>query len=284
MKRDEFGDRMKAYEAIEAGRRLDTSLPVYARIDGRGFSRFTRGLARPFDPRMTAAMQETTRHLVDQTEARIGYTQSDEISLVWVVDPTVPGSQMFFDGKVQKLCSVLASLATAAFTRAVLTSGDESFVRYADRLPHFDARVSNLPSREEAANAFVWREMDATRNAVSMTASAYFSHKSLQGAGVADMLLRLEGVDVNFDGMPEAFRRGSYFRRVTFDRPFLPAELERIPTQHRPPAGTLVTRSEVRQAELPPLLRITNRAEVLLDGEEPRVRDGDPKDEEREAV
>lgn len=71
---DDFGNRMKGYEAAETGRKLDPMLPIYARIDGRAFSSFTRGMERPFDMRLTTAMVETTKHLVHATHARIGYT------------------------------------------------------------------------------------------------------------------------------------------------------------------------------------------------------------------
>src|SRR3569832_1982692 len=97
---DDFGDRMKAYEAVETARKLDPLLPIYARIDGRAFSTFTRGMERPFDLRMTGAMVETTKHLVHATHARIGYVQSDEISLVWLAEG--PNSDTLFSGKVQK--------------------------------------------------------------------------------------------------------------------------------------------------------------------------------------
>lgn len=112
---DDFGNRMKAYEAVEAARKLDSQLPIYARIDGRAFSTFTRGMQRPFDPAMTTAMIETAKHLLHATHARIGYTQSDEISLVWLADS--PQSDVFFSGKVHKMVSVLASMAAAKFAR-----------------------------------------------------------------------------------------------------------------------------------------------------------------------
>lgn len=268
---DEFGDRMKAYEAVETSRRLDTTLPVYARIDGRGFSKFTRGMGRPFDPRMTAAMQATTRHLVEATDALLGYTQSDEISLIWQTPPDRPGSQIFFDGKVQKLCSVLAGLATAAFTRAVLTS-EPDFAAYASRLPHFDARVFGLPSRDEGANAFLWREMDATRNAVSMTAFANFSHKSLHGVGVPEMRERIAAAGIDFEAYPVAFKRGSYFRRVTRERPLTAAERERIPERHRPPEGQLLLRSEVMMLDMPPFVQVANRPAVVFDAAKPEIQ------------
>ena len=48
---DGLSDRMKQYEAAEAGRRLMPLLPALARLGGRAFHSFVRGLARPFDQR-----------------------------------------------------------------------------------------------------------------------------------------------------------------------------------------------------------------------------------------
>ena len=115
---DDLGDRMKVYEAAETGRRFTPLLPVYARIDGRCFSTFTDGLDRPFDDRLSRAMVETVKYLVGETYARIGYTQSDEISLVW--QQARYDSEMLFGGKVQKLVSVLAAMATAKFNHLCL--------------------------------------------------------------------------------------------------------------------------------------------------------------------
>jgi tRNA(His) 5'-end guanylyltransferase len=58
-------------------------VPVCCRIDGRAFSGFCKGLKRPFDERLSNLMAETTKHLVTQSGAKLGYTQSDEISLIW---------------------------------------------------------------------------------------------------------------------------------------------------------------------------------------------------------
>ena len=42
---DALGDSMKLYEMEQAGRKLMLGLPILARIDGRAFHTFTRGLA-----------------------------------------------------------------------------------------------------------------------------------------------------------------------------------------------------------------------------------------------
>lgn len=256
--KDDFGNRMKAYEAIETARKLDVMLPVYARIDGRSFSSFTRGMERPFDPRMTAAMVETTKHLVHETHARIGYAQSDEISLVWLSDR--PESDILFSGKIQKMVSVLASMAAAKFA-TVCPPGFEA------RMPHFDCRVFQLPSKEEAANAFLWRAMDARKNAISMVAQSHFSPKKLHGKDQKAMLAMLTEINVDFKAFPEAFRRGSFVRRYTVERLLTTEELERIPEKHRPTGP--VMRNEMRVIKMPEFNRVTNRTAVIFDGADP---------------
>ena len=266
---DDFGDRMKAYEAVETDRALPGALPIYARIDGRSFSTFTRSMRRPFDERMTAAMVGTARHLVKATHARIGYVQSDEISLTWLFD--APESEPLFGGKAHKLTSVLASLAAAAFQYELRQAFDEADAAVlCCALPHFDARVFSLPSKTEAANAFLWRAMDARKNAVSMAARSQFSAKALHGKDQSAMRAMLADKGVDFDAAyPVNFRRGTWVRRVTLDRAFAGDELARIPEAHRPTPGTLVTRSDVREIDMPEFNRVTNREAVIFDGAEP---------------
>ena len=82
-RKDPIGDRCKRFEGAEAGRRAMPGIPLLARLDGRAFHTFTRGLARPWDARFATCMLETTRTLVDELQALVGYTQSDEITLLW---------------------------------------------------------------------------------------------------------------------------------------------------------------------------------------------------------
>lgn len=258
---DEFGNRMKAYEAVETARKLDPTLPIYARIDGRSFSKFTKGMERPFDPRMTSAMVETVMHLAHATHARIGYTQSDEISLVWLADD--PSSDILFSAKLQKMVSVLASMAAAKFAR-VCPPGFE------DRLPHFDCRVFQLPSKEEAANAFLWRVMDARKNAISMLAQSHFSPKALHGKDQTAMRAMLADVGVEFEDYPVAFKHGSFVRRTNVERMLSAEELAAIPERHRPTGP--VVRSEMQVVEMPFFSKVANRVGVIFDGEAPILK------------
>lgn len=205
--RDEHGDRMKFYEKQNT-HVFDRDQPIYVRIDGRSFSKFTKGMERPYDYHMSMAMINTMKGLVEKTNATIGYTQSDEISLMYY--NKTPESQFMFGGKSAKLHSVLASLATALFTKELYVN--EYLHNYIDRLPHFDCRVCQIPY-EEAANMFTWRYKDATRNAIQSAAGAVFSHRELQNKNTREMLEMLEKVNISFNNLPTFFTHGTFASR-----------------------------------------------------------------------
>lgn len=263
---DDLGDRMKGYEQAETSRRFMPLCPIYARIDGRCFSAFTRGMGRPFDEVMSEAMIATASSLVEKTHARIGYVQSDEISLVWLADN--PKSEVLFGGKIMKTTSVLAGMATAAFTRAILAS---VHVDRAKAEPHFDARVISMPSQTEAANMILWREKDATKNAISMAARAHYSAKELHGKSGAVMQEMLFAKGINFNDYPAVFKRGTFLRRVTRERVLSDSELAAIPERHRPDAGATFLRSSVERMDMPKFGSVINREAVIFDGAEPMV-------------
>jgi len=264
-----LGDRMKLYERVEAGRRLLPLLPICARIDGKRFSKFTAGLARPYDERLSRLMIDVTCYLVEHTAARVGYTQSDEISLLFCAETF--DQQVFLDGRVQKMTSILASMATARFATLL----GERIPERAGHLALFDARVWNLPNRDEAANVFLWREQDAAKNSIAMAARHYYPHAALDGKDGPAMHELLFQQGVNWNDYPAFFKRGTFVQRRTSARPFSADELAALPPRHaahRDP-GLLVERSEVRPLDLPPLGRVTNRVDVLFDGAAPALAD-----------
>lgn len=208
-----LGDRIKEYEKIETSQKFIPMLPIYARIDGRSFSKFTKSMKKPYDEELSRIMQEVTEYLVKETNACIGYTQSDEISLVW--HQKSYESDVFFARKKQKMVSVLAGLATAKFVQLALTSYPEECSK---RLPVFDCRVFQLPSKVEAVNALTWRNQDAIRNSIQMAGHAYFSHKELDRKNTSDILVMLEGEGVIWGSYPKFFKEGTFFQRITYEK------------------------------------------------------------------
>ena len=262
---DDLGDRMKVYEGISCNATLIPRLPIYARIDGKCFSNFTRNMIKPYDINMSNWMIETTKYLVKETHALLGYTQSDEISLAWY--NTDPKADSLFSGKIHKLNSILAALATAKFNHAAIDAIENKY-------PVFDCRVFNLPNKEELANAFLWRELDATKNAISSAAALHFSPKQLHGiSGKEKQEMLFQKTGINFNDYPVFFKRGTFIKKIVVETVLSEQEKNEIPEKYRPIGP--IYRHEIVQLDMPRLLSISNRAEVLIDGKEPILFDSE---------
>lgn len=225
--KDSLGDRMKNYEYVSRSY-LTRKLPVIIRLDGKAFHTFTRGLKRPFDDVLVKSMQDTMQYLCENVQGCVlGYTQSDEITLV-LVDYQNRESDAWFDNNIQKMASVSASMATMAFNQffairyyefehdayEAWNIADEE-MRYMDNLRKklhvamFDSRVFTLP-KEEVVNAIIWRQQDAVRNSIQSVGQANFSHKELHGKNCSDIqdMLMLEK-NINWNDYPTTLKRGS---------------------------------------------------------------------------
>ena len=266
--KDDLGTRMKGYESVEAMRKLDSNLPICVRLDGKGFSSFTKGMNRPFDSKMQQLMQDTAERLVEETNAVVSYTQSDEISLIlW----TEEGTEPYFGGRFQKICSTLAAVASVYFNSRL----PEFFPEKVKLLPTFDCRAWDVPSKIEACNSILWREFDCSKNSVQMAARSMFSHKQLQDLNceqMKDKMMREAGIDWNL--YPTSFKRGSYFQRVKTKVPFSKEEIDSLPEKHmaRTNPELVVERAKIQRVAFPPLNTISNLVEVLFDGKEPVLK------------
>ena len=230
-KKDSLGDRMKSNYENRAKTYLVRRQPVILRLDGKAFHTFTRGLKRPYDEIFHKAMNDTLTTLCENIQGcKVGYTQSDEITLL-LTDYDTLTTDAWFDYGVQKMCSVAASMATLAFNKSLAKSVDDFFnskisgveelssdsedFKYFKTLMKavntgamFDCRCFNIP-KEEVVNCFIWRQQDATRNAIQMLGQCNFSHKDLNGKScndIQDMLMVQRGI--NFNDMPTEFKRG----------------------------------------------------------------------------
>ena len=219
MTRDDLGDRMKDYYESRSKTRLTRRMPVIIRLDGKAFHTLTKGFKKPFDMIMVKAMQETMKYLCENIQGCVlGYTQSDEITLV-LIDYQNLNSDAWFDYEVQKLCSVSASMATFAFSRnfarlAALepekeTKQTNAYTEAVFKGAFFDARCFNIP-KEEVTNCLLWRQQDATRNSIHMTGRAYFSHKQIEGLNSNDIQnLLFQEKGINWNDLPTTLKRGS---------------------------------------------------------------------------
>ena len=222
---DDLGVRMKTFYEQIPKTKLMRRCPVAIRIDGKAFHTFTRGFQKPFDEVLIKSMQGTMKYLCENIQGCVlGYTQSDEITLI-LVDYKKLTSSAWFDYEVQKICSIAASMATMAFNKFFRDNvGDYLYENYDDQYladyikilqnavdkgAMFDARCFNIP-KEEVTNLVYWRQLDASRNSIQMVGQANFSHKELQNKScneIQDMLMTQKGI--NWNDLPIYQKRGS---------------------------------------------------------------------------
>lgn len=230
MDKTSLGDRMKNnYENISRYY-LTRRTPVIIRIDGKAFHTFTRGFKKPFDDILVKSMQETMKYLCENIQGCVlGYTQSDEISLV-LTDYTELTTDAWFGNNLQKMCSVSASMATLAFNKAFndnivkyidgrldagrgitddLTEYTKILINARNKGAMFDSRAFSIP-KEEVCNYFIFRQQDATRNSIQSVGQANFSDKELHKKStkdIQDMLMTQKGI--NWNDYAATLKRGS---------------------------------------------------------------------------
>lgn len=226
---DDLGTRMKTFYEMIPKTKLMRRIPVIIRVDGKAFHTFTCNFQKPFDDVLIESMQETMKYLCENIQGCVlGYTQSDEITLV-LIDYKRLNSSAWFDYEIQKLCSIAASMATMAFNKfffenskrymdkygypkeTMIKYGDQilAYVKAVNRGAMFDARCFNIP-KEEVTNLIYWRQLDASRNSIQMVGQANFSHKELQNKScndIQDMLMTQKGI--NWNCLPTYQKRGS---------------------------------------------------------------------------
>lgn len=236
-KNDALGNRMKTYENVTRNY-LTRRMPVIIRIDGKAFHTFTRGFKKPFDDIFVKSMQDTMKYLCENIQGCVlGYTQSDEITLV-LVDYQNRDTSAWFDNNIQKMVSVSASMATLAFNNAFCENSRDYLQKFFDQhrkddiefielmckklwAAMFDSRVFTLP-KEEVVNCLIWRQQDCVRNSIQSVGQANFSHKQLEGkncSDIQDMLMTEKGI--NWNDYPTHLKRGSCCIKEDY---FIPSE------------------------------------------------------------
>jgi len=222
-KNKSFSERMKAYEQCYDFR-IPARTYTIIRLDGKGFSKYTKMFEKPFDDILSNVMDVATIELCKFMTPKFAYTQSDEISLLFTDIENIE-SELIFDGKVQKLCSVSASKVTSAFNKTMLkllasfkyspeellqkiTSGD-----FAEIDAVFDSRVYIIPDFREVSNYFIWRQQDCTRNSISMAASALYSDSELKGksGNMKQEMIFQKGI--NWNDYKTKYKRGSIIKK-----------------------------------------------------------------------
>ncbi len=206
-----LSDRMKMYENLNK-QYLMPNQYVLMRLDGRAFSKFTkRFFNKPFDEKFTQFMNETMLYLVDDISGCVaGYTQSDEITLL-LTDKKNKGQEGWFNYRLDKMCSIAASMATAYFNHNFCAYLDNTY--YADKYPFpvFDCRIWQVPNDAEVKNVFLWRQRDCIRNSILQYSQSIYSHNEMMNKNVDQLKEMLRDRGYNWDDLGCDIKYGTFY-------------------------------------------------------------------------
>lgn len=194
-------ERMKSLQATR-DYRLDKDSYILCHIDGRAFSKMIKKRFRlPFDDEFMRMMDDTAAYVCENVQgAKLAYAQSDEISIVitnfkYEVGELLQGSS-FFDYRLCKLQSIIASLATAKFNqlytlRMLSMDSDKGVNQQINEMPliQFDCKCWDVKTYEDMFAWFKFRQNDCIRNSKQQFAQAYCSHKDLLNKNSDEQIL-----------------------------------------------------------------------------------------------
>jgi len=231
--KESLGDRMKRYEA-ENMLQVDTKLPWMVRLDGHKFSTFTRKFKRPFDDRIHNCMVAACKALLKEFHPTAVFTCSDEITLIFPsFESTLPepseGTKdqeriMMFGGRIQKLATLMASLASVAFDREMRLQAfdaekEQKLIDHVTgNIPYFDARIFNVPNVREIVSNLIWRShYDYRRNSISQYARSFYSPKEMHKLNSMQLIEKLQTEKgVQWADLPPRYKFGSFFKRQPY--------------------------------------------------------------------
>lgn len=203
MKFKVLDEKMRVYETSH-DHCVMPGIFMVARLDGRSFTKLTRDICKfevPFDDKFNFYMTEVVRHLMKDCGFSVlyGYTQSDEISLLFSLD------EQSFGRKLRKYNSVLAGEASAKISTLL------------GIMAVFDCRICQLPNENIVVDYFRWRQSDAHRNALNSCCywllrkegrGSRWTTKALEGKSTSQKNEFLFERGINFNDYPAWQKRG----------------------------------------------------------------------------
>lgn len=233
--KDPLGERMKGQYEVRSRQLLPRRTYTIIRLDGKAFHTYTRGLKKPFDKDLINDMDNVVVKILPEIQgAQFAYVQSDEISIL-LTDFAKENTDAWFDGNVQKMVSVSASLMTAEFNKLRILRKLQNHKRgsgiHCDKffyerfysseiedinIATFDSRVFTIPDRIEVMNYFIWRNNDASRNSISMVAQSLYSHKELHGKSSSDKQEMIFKKGINWSEYDKSLKNGRLIVRELY--------------------------------------------------------------------
>lgn len=208
--------------------KLDCNKPIIVHIDGKNFSKMIKNkFEKPFDKEFIDMMNNTAKFICQNVQGvKLAYTQSDEITLIITKSST--DSEIFFGGRLCKLQSVIAALATSEFNRhfirrQVFDKDDWSNVQVRDldqelldmKMTQFDCKAWNVDTLYDAILWLLFRNIDCVRNSKQQAAQTYLSHKALEKLDTDKQIAKLlEEKNIDWNQYPDNMKYGRFIKKA----------------------------------------------------------------------
>jgi len=212
MKFKNLEDKCQYYRGL-TDYRIQGNNDILVMLDGKNFSKLIKNnFQKPFDDDFINMMNKTAQFLCENVQGcKFAYVQSDEISLL-ITDYETTETDTLFGGRLCKIQSILASLATSEFNRQFILyniyhsdkrnigAGDCVDIIEKMKMAQFDCKCWTVPNQNEAFAWFLYRQLDCVKNSKQQTAQTYLPHKQLVGHNAdeqIEMCKNEKGIDWN---------------------------------------------------------------------------------------
>lgn len=210
-------DRIESYEN-QTQFKLLNKIPVIIVVNGRSFAKTTSLLDKPYSEPFATCMMSTSLKLCSEIEGCIfAYQYNDEIILVSRNDQSNETSP-WFDNKIQKISSIVSSMATLHFNKCV----NEIELNVLGEA-YFTCKAFTVPNISEAINTIVYKQQQNFYTSIQ-SACFYELLKKYDKNSIKEMIQGLsfdekvdllkQECDIDFNDYPTVFRRGVSFYKI----------------------------------------------------------------------
>jgi tRNA(His) 5'-end guanylyltransferase len=210
---NKLADRISSYQEI-SNHKLLPRIPIIISVNGRGFSKITNLLDKPYCNELNGCMLSTMLKLCLSIEgALFAYYHNDEITIVTTNDQG-PDTEVWYKGDIQKICSVSSSLATLNFNKCA----SEANLNLTGE-PIFTSEVFAVPNVVEATNTIVYKQQHNFHASIRFACFYELLKCGRDKNKIKDTLVGLSADEIvellsqecgiNFNDYPSVFRKGA---------------------------------------------------------------------------
>lgn len=219
-------EKYKRMKSLESVHKIMGQRPIFVRLDGCNFSSFTKTFCKPFDVNIHKALVMASTDVMGVYNPKTAYICSDEVTFIFQEKRAMDKEQLPFQilhgGRIQKITSIFASMLSVRFFHhlhklLINDNQQQKAIDLINDIPHFDARVVQLPNDEEAYINIEWRQMDCIRNSKNLLARTYYSHTQTQKQSANKLMEGLQREKgIAWADFPSEYKYGTFIKRQKY--------------------------------------------------------------------